>query len=94
MSPAPFEVPPPTVDFPRAEESVLSLWSDLQAFQTSLRQSREAKRPKFSFYDGPPFATGLPHYGHILAGSIKDIITRWMHQVNLSLVIDWWRCFT
>jgi isoleucyl-tRNA synthetase len=31
-------------------------------------------------YDGPPFATGLPHYGHILAGTIKDIVTRWAHQ--------------
>jgi len=37
----------------------------------------------FTFYDGPPFATGLPHYGHILAGTIKDIITRWAHQVFL-----------
>ena len=34
----------------------------------------------FTFYDGPPFATGLPHYGHILAGSIKDIVTRYAHQ--------------
>jgi len=37
-------------------------------------------RPKFSFYDGPPFATGLPHYGHILAGTIKDIVTRFAYQ--------------
>lgn len=36
--------------------------------------------PTFTFYDGPPFATGLPHYGHILAGTIKDIVTRWAHQ--------------
>lgn len=35
---------------------------------------------RFSFYDGPPFATGLPHYGHILAGTIKDIVTRFAHQ--------------
>lgn len=34
----------------------------------------------FTFYDGPPFATGLPHYGHILAGTIKDIVTRYAHQ--------------
>ncbi|XP_035748117.1 isoleucine--tRNA ligase, cytoplasmic, partial [Egretta garzetta] len=37
-------------------------------------------RPRFNFYDGPPFATGLPHYGHILAGTIKDIVTRFAHQ--------------
>ena len=35
---------------------------------------------RYTFYDGPPFATGLPHYGHILAGTIKDIMTRWAHQ--------------
>lgn len=35
---------------------------------------------RFTFYDGPPFATGLPHYGHILAGTIKDIVTRFAHQ--------------
>lgn len=35
---------------------------------------------RYSFYDGPPFATGLPHYGHILAGTIKDVVTRYAHQ--------------
>ena len=35
---------------------------------------------RYIFYDGPPFATGLPHYGHILAGTVKDIVTRWAHQ--------------
>ena len=44
-------------------------WNIVDAFATSLKQSKG--RPKYSFYDGPPFATGLPHYGHILAGTIK-----------------------
>lgn len=35
---------------------------------------------RYTFYDGPPFATGLPHYGHILAGTVKDIVTRYAHQ--------------
>ncbi len=35
---------------------------------------------RYTFYDGPPFATGLPHFGHILAGTVKDIVTRWAHQ--------------
>ena len=35
---------------------------------------------RYVFYDGPPFATGLPHYGHILAGTVKDVVTRWAHQ--------------
>ena len=37
---------------------------------------------QFTFYDGPPFATGLPHYGHILAGTIKDIVTRYATQTG------------
>jgi len=37
---------------------------------------------RFTFYDGPPFATGLPHYGHILAGAIKDVVTRYAHQTG------------
>ena len=56
-------------NFPRAEERILQLWKELDAFRTTLRQSKD--RPRYTFYDGPPFATGLPHYGHILAGTIK-----------------------
>ena len=37
---------------------------------------------RYTFYDGPPFATGLPHYGHILAGTIKDTVTRWAYQTG------------
>ena len=65
-------------NFPKEEEKILQLWAELNAFQECLKQS--AKKPRFTFYDGPPFATGLPHYGHLLAGTIKDIIPRWMHQ--------------
>ncbi|KAJ6625474.1 tRNA synthetases class I-domain-containing protein [Mycena sp. CBHHK59/15] len=64
-------------DFAREEEKVLKFWEEIDAFQTSLKLSEG--RPEFSFYDGPPFATGLPHYGHLLAGTIKDIITRHAH---------------
>lgn len=58
---------------------VLKFWREIDAFQTSLRLSEG--RPIYSFYDGPPFATGLPHYGHLLAGTIK--VTR-----QLSLVFS------
>ncbi|TFK73891.1 hypothetical protein BDN72DRAFT_956220 [Pluteus cervinus] len=64
-------------DFPKEEEKVLAYWREIDAFQTSLKLSEG--RPEFSFYDGPPFATGLPHYGHLLAGTIKDIVTRHAH---------------
>ena len=58
-------------DFPNEEEKVLAFWKDIDAFRTSVKLSEG--RPEFSFYDGPPFATGLPHYGHLLAGTIKVI---------------------
>ncbi|XP_054693934.1 isoleucine--tRNA ligase, cytoplasmic isoform X2 [Grus americana] len=69
---------PENVTFPNEEEKILELWKNLNCFQECLKQSKN--RPRFNFYDGPPFATGLPHYGHILAGTIKDIVTRFAHQ--------------
>uniref|UniRef100_A0A1I8H6P8 ER membrane protein complex subunit 4 n=1 Tax=Macrostomum lignano TaxID=282301 RepID=A0A1I8H6P8_9PLAT len=69
-----------SINFPEMEERVLEFWSKIDAFKTSLAQSKGKKR--YTFYDGPPFATGLPHYGHILAGTIKDIVTRWAHQTG------------
>ncbi|XP_071611493.1 isoleucine--tRNA ligase, cytoplasmic [Heliangelus exortis] len=69
---------PENINFPNEEEKILELWKKLNCFQECLKQSKN--RPRFNFYDGPPFATGLPHYGHILAGTIKDIVTRFAHQ--------------
>uniref|UniRef100_A0A674E8S6 Isoleucine--tRNA ligase, cytoplasmic n=1 Tax=Salmo trutta TaxID=8032 RepID=A0A674E8S6_SALTR len=69
---------PESIHFPCEEKSILQLWKDKDCFQECLKQSKN--RPKYTFYDGPPFATGLPHYGHILAGTIKDIVTRFAHQ--------------
>uniref|UniRef100_A0A8D1N2L5 isoleucine--tRNA ligase n=1 Tax=Sus scrofa TaxID=9823 RepID=A0A8D1N2L5_PIG len=69
---------PENISFPAEEEKILQFWSDFNCFQECLKQSKH--KPKFTFYDGPPFATGLPHYGHILAGTIKDIVTRYAHQ--------------
>ena len=60
---------PDQFNFPAEEEKIIELWKKLDAFQTCLKQSKD--RPRYTFYDGPPFATGLPHYGHILAGTIK-----------------------
>lgn len=55
--------------FPRAEERTLAWWDSVDAFEEQLRRTEGGK--PFVFYDGPPFATGLPHYGHLLAGTIK-----------------------
>jgi isoleucyl-tRNA synthetase len=74
------EAVPESISFPKTEEKILALWQKIDAFQESLRRSEG--KPEFSFYDGPPFATGLPHYGHILAGTIKDTVTRYAHQTG------------
>lgn len=60
---------PERLDFPSEEAETLKEWKQRDTFKTSLKLSKDRK--PFSFYDGPPFATGLPHYGHILAGTIK-----------------------
>lgn len=66
--------------FPKEEDKILAYWRQIDAFQTS--HKRSIGRPAYSFYDGPPFATGLPHYGHILAGTIKDVVTRYAYQTG------------
>jgi len=63
------------VDFPKLEEEILAFWKENDIFAKSLDQRRGGR--EFVFYDGPPFATGLPHYGHLLAGTIKDVIPRY-----------------
>ncbi len=69
------------VDLPRLEEGILKLWIDLDAFRESNRRRAGAKGTgEFVFYDGPPFATGTPHYGHLLAGTIKDIVPRYWNM--------------
>ncbi|PRP77154.1 isoleucine--tRNA ligase, cytoplasmic [Planoprotostelium fungivorum] len=79
------------VSFPRLEEDTLAYWAQIDAFQTSLKMSEG--KPEFSFYDGPPFATGLPHYGHLLAGTIKDTVTRYAHQKGFHVTRRFgWDC--
>lgn len=61
--------------FPQLEKEILDLWDQDKPFEESIAQRDE--KDSFVFYDGPPFATGLPHYGHLLAGTIKDIVPRY-----------------
>ena len=75
-----FDSVPDKLNFAGSEEDVLSYWNEIDAFKLTLKLSEG--RPEYTFYDGPPFATGLPHYGHILAGTIKDIVTRYAHQTG------------
>ena len=57
------------------EDRITKYWIDCAIFKESLERSKN--NPLYVMYDGPPFATGLPHYGHLVASTIKDIIPRW-----------------
>lgn len=78
-------------DFSSQEERVLKFWQDNRIFQKSL--DKPSPRGEFVFYDGPPFATGLPHYGHILAGTMKDAIPRYRTMRGYHVERRWgWDC--
>ena len=63
------------IKFPEMEHDILEFWKKNSSFEKSLAQRKGAE--EFVIYDGPPFATGLPHYGHLLAGTIKDVVPRY-----------------
>ncbi|HWL01872.1 MAG TPA: isoleucine--tRNA ligase [Microbacteriaceae bacterium] len=65
----------PSPSFPAIEEEVLAFWQQDATFQASIDQ--RAGAPEWVFYDGPPFANGLPHYGHLLTGYAKDLFPRY-----------------
>lgn len=79
----PFNSVKSDVNLPQQEEEILKFWDENRIFEKSLSQTTHSKT--YSFYDGPPFATGLPHYGHILAGTIKDIIPRYWTMKGYSI---------
>ena len=62
-------------DFPALEREVLDYWASDDTFRASV--ARRDGAPEYVFYDGPPFANGLPHYGHLLTGYVKDIVPRY-----------------
>ncbi|MGF9663129.1 isoleucine--tRNA ligase [Arthrobacter crystallopoietes] len=68
--------------FPEVEELVLKYWQQDGTFQASIdaRDAGSNGSNEFVFYDGPPFANGLPHYGHLLTGYVKDIVGRYQTQ--------------
>ena len=70
--PKPAAGPP---NFPALELEVLDYWDDDDTFRASIARRDDA--PEYVFYDGPPFANGLPHYGHLLTGYVKDIVPRY-----------------
>jgi len=73
----------PQANFPEFEAEMLKVWADEKTFEQSLKNREGA--PRYSFYDGPPFANGLPHFGHSLVTSIKDSLGRY-HTMKGSYV--------
>lgn len=78
-------------DIARREEETLAMWQEKGIFEKSLEQTKNGG--EFVFYDGPPFATGLPHYGHLLASVIKDAIPRYQTMRGRHVRRVWgWDC--
>ncbi len=79
----------PKQNFPAMEEKWIQTWKDNKTFEKSVEERPSEK--EFIFYDGPPFATGLPHYGHILAGTMKDVVPRYqtMRGHRVERVFGW-----
>ncbi|GAA1358545.1 isoleucine--tRNA ligase [Arthrobacter rhombi] len=77
-------VTPTSPRFPEIEERVLKYWQDDNTFQASIdaRPAGKDGSNEFVFYDGPPFANGLPHYGHLLTGYVKDLVARYQTQLG------------
>jgi isoleucyl-tRNA synthetase len=79
------------VDFPKMEREILKLWQENDMYRQAV-DSRPADKP-FRFYDGPPFATGLPHYGHLLASITKDVVPRYWTMRGYRVERRWgWDC--
>ncbi len=78
-------------DVAKREEEILAFWNENKIFEKSLAQ--DSPKGEYVFYDGPPFATGLPHYGHIVASVIKDVVPRYWTMRGYHVPRKWgWDC--
>src|SRR3989338_945508 len=78
-------------NFPKMEEEMAAYWEKKNIFERSVEERPEGKT--FVFYDGQPFATGTPHYGHILQSVIKDVIPRYKTMQGFRVPRRWgWDC--
>ncbi|MFC1653858.1 isoleucine--tRNA ligase [Patescibacteria group bacterium] len=79
------------LNVPEAEEMVLEYWKENKSFEKSVKLRSEEK--SYEFFDGPPFATGMPHYGHLLASTIKDVVPRYWTMKGYRVERVWgWDC--
>src|SRR3989339_386552 len=78
-------------DINEYEKEVLDFWEKDHTFEKSLEKTKNGK--PYIFYDGPPFATGLPHYGHLLASILKDVYPRFHTMLGRYVKRTWgWDC--
>src|SRR3989344_9669451 len=81
----------PKSDVSKREEETLAFWKEREIFKKSL--DKPASSGEYVFYDGPPFATGTPHYGHIVASVIKDVVPRYWTMRGSHVPRVWgWDC--
>ncbi len=82
---------PEKTSFPQMEENVLNFWNESKTFEKSLEKT--SPRGDYVFYDGPPFATGTPHYGHLVGSIMKDVIPRYQTMRGYHVDRKWgWDC--
>ncbi|MGA2418108.1 MAG: isoleucine--tRNA ligase [Candidatus Staskawiczbacteria bacterium] len=78
-------------NYPKKEEEILKFWEEKKIFEKTLEKTKNKR--SFVFYDGPPFATGLPHYGHILGSVAKDVFPRYKTMQDFFVARRWgWDC--
>lgn len=79
------------VNFPKLEEEIVEYWEKQDIFAKSV--AKPAPKGRYAFYDGPPFATGTPHYGHLVPGTIKDLVPRYWTMRGYQVERKWgWDC--
>ena len=79
------------MNLPEIERAILKFWDENKIFEKSIEN--RADKPLYSFYDGPPFATGSPHYGHILVSAMKDAVLRYWTMKGYKIPRRWgWDC--
>jgi len=87
----PFKKVDPKMSFPKMEEEILKFWEEQKIFEKSVE--RPAPKGDYVFYDGPPFATGTPHYGHIVGSVMKDVVPRYWTMRGYRVERKWgWDC--
>ncbi|MCK5084461.1 MAG: class I tRNA ligase family protein, partial [Candidatus Pacebacteria bacterium] len=81
----------PRQNFPEMEKDIMNFWKKDKIFEKSVENRGDEKT--YSFFDGPPFATGMPHYGHVVANLMKDVVPRYWTMRGYKVERRWgWDC--